>query len=264
MPASSRSASIRTRDRLHPGSVLTSMIKRVDRRGLSRLQDGARRHLEAGRRSRSASPRTASAMSLDADNAALITPEMKAKVEAARGRHHRRPDQGSTDVHGAMTAPAVELRHIAKSFGAVAAVPRRVARPGARLDPRHRRRERRRQVDADEHPLRPLSPRCRRDPRRRRDGALAQPGRRHRARHRHGPPAFHAGRALHRARQSAARAGGRRASRRGDGEGARALAAFRRGIRPRRRSRRPRRGSAGRAAAARRDHQGAAIAAPRS
>ena len=65
-------------------------------------------------------------------------------------------------------------------------------RPEARRGPRAARGERRRQVDADERPLRALQARRGRDPRRRpaRQHRLAAGG--HRARDRHGPPALHA------------------------------------------------------------------------
>ena len=84
------------------------------------------------------------------------------------------------------------------------------ALPGRRRQPRHRaagparrgardrRGERRRQVDADEDPLRHVPPRRGDDPARRPGGAAQEPVRRHRGRHRHGPPALHAGRQLHR------------------------------------------------------------------
>ena len=59
-------------------------------------------------------------------------------------------------------------------------------------DPRDRRRERRRQVDADEDALRHAPARRRHDPRRRCRAALQVAERRDRRRHRHGAPALHA------------------------------------------------------------------------
>ena len=69
---------------LHPGKVLTSMLKRVDVAVYDAFKDGEGRHLEAGRRRCSASRRTASATRSTSNNKALITPEMKAKVDEAK------------------------------------------------------------------------------------------------------------------------------------------------------------------------------------
>ena len=66
------------------------------------------------------------------------------------------------------------------------------SRRRARRDPRRDRGERRRQVDADEHPLRPDRARRGRDPAARRDGPLPLGARRHRRRHGHGPPGLQA------------------------------------------------------------------------
>ena len=127
----------------------------------------------------------------------------------------------------------------------------------AGLDPRHRRRERGRQIDADVDPLRLLRGRFRRDQDRRHAAAHPLAGRCDRGRHRHGPPAFHAGRDAERGRERRARGRGRRLAqgraRPGAGRAGAALA----GLRPRHRSRRHRRRSLGRPAAARRDPEGA-------
>ena len=95
-------------------------------------------------------------------------------------------------------SPAIELIGIDKRFGEVHANKDVNLTVAARHDPRHRRRERGRQVDPDVDPLRLLRGRFRRDPGQRpaRGDPLAR-GRDPR-RHRHGPPAFHAGRAAHR------------------------------------------------------------------
>ena len=91
------------------------------------------------------------------------------------------------------------------------------ALPGRRRQPRHRaagapgrgardrRGERRRQVDPDEDALRRAPAGRGHDPRRRPRGLLPQPVGRDRRRHRHGPPALHAGRLLHRAGERRAR-----------------------------------------------------------
>ena len=69
-----------------------------------------------------------------------------------------------------MAQAAIELIGINKSFGAVQANRDINLVDRARHDPRHRRRERRRQVDADVDPLRLLPGRLRRDPGRRQAG----------------------------------------------------------------------------------------------
>ncbi len=76
-----------------------------------------------------------------------------------------------------------------------------------RRDPRHRRRERRRQVDVDEDPLRHASARRGAHAGARRRGPFHLPQRRHRHGHRHGAPALHAGRQPDRARERDPRLG---------------------------------------------------------
>ena len=78
-----------------------------------------------------------------------------------------------------------------------------------------------------------------------------------RGRHRHGPSALHAGRAVHRAREPAARRRGRRDARRRRRPRARRDRSTRARVRSRRRPRRDGRRPAGRRAAAGRDPQGA-------
>ena len=92
---------------------------------------------------------------------------------------------------------------------------RRVAPRRAGDDPRHRRRERRRQVDSDGHPLRVLtSPTAGRSSCAAGAVVMPQPGSRAGRRDRHGAPALHAGRALHRAGERRARGRGRLPARR--------------------------------------------------
>ena len=102
-------------------------------------------------------------------------------------------------------AVKLELRGITKRFGV--ADRQRRHRPGrrARRDPRAARRERRRQVHADERPLRALPPD---------EGEILvddepvhvpRARRRHGRRHRHGAPALHAHPGLHRRRERHAR-----------------------------------------------------------
>ena len=80
-----------------------------------------------------------------------------------------------------------------------------------RADPRHPRRERCRQVDADEGAHRPRPARCRADPSARSAGADRRPHRCRRARHRHGAPALQPRRGAHRVGER--RAGRRRSPR---------------------------------------------------
>ena len=90
------------------------------------------------------------------------------------------------------------------------------------------------------------------------DAASPTATRRDRGRHRHGPPALHAGRAVHRARERHARRRGRaRCSRPSLAKARAELTRLARGLRARRRSRRHRRRALGRPPAARRDPQGA-------
>ena len=101
-----------------------------------------------------------------------------------------------------MEAPAdaaVELRGITKRFPGVVA--NRDVNIAVRRGhgARHRRRERRRQVDADEDPVRHAAPRRGHDRGQRQRGHLPLARRRDRRRHRHGAPALHAGRQPHRA-----------------------------------------------------------------
>ena len=144
------------------------------------------------------------------------------------------------------------------------AVPRHRRERQRRLRPAQGRgarapgRERRRQVDADERPLRPLPPGRGRDPDRRQAGRarLAEGG--DRERRRDGPPALHAdpgddGGREHRPRDRA-RAQGRPARLRGGGE---ARARDLDPLRARRRPARARPGHHGRPAAAGRDPEGA-------
>ena len=178
---------------------------------------------------------------LDDNNKALITAGDEGRGRRGRGRHHRRATikvhdyMADNDLPGLSDRaagrhradrgdPAPAQRPCRRPRDAARrsscrhrqALRRRPRQPGhrprrrARHDPRHRRRERRRQVDADVDPLRLLPGRLRRDPRRRQaDGDPRPPGR-DRGRHRHGAPALHAGRALHRARERHARRRGRR------------------------------------------------------
>ena len=154
-------------------------------------------------------------------------------------------------------APAGDARHHQALSGRGRQRRHRPRRPAGR-DPRPARRERRRQVDADERPLRPGPARRGPDPARRRAGQDHRPERRHRARHQHGPPALHA---------RAGAVGGRQhpARRRDHGQpdlprpqgSQSAHPGAGRPVRLRDRSRRQDRVALGRLAAARRDPQGA-------
>ena len=178
---------------LHPGKVLTSMLKRVDVAVYNAFKDakdgnwtpgiqvlgldGGRRRLCARRQQQGADH-----------------PGDEGRGRRGQGRDHRRRDQGprlhdrqrlpgsrtadgrapdarpaagERPAAGAGAALAIELIGIDKRFGAGPRQPGHRPRGRARHDPRHRRRERRRQVDADVDPLRLLPGRCRRDPRQR-------------------------------------------------------------------------------------------------
>ena len=125
-----------------------------------------------------------------------------------------------------------------------------------RVDPCHRRGERGRQVDVDEDPLRHAGTGRGHDRGLRPAGALPIAEGGHRLRHRHGPPALHARRQLHRPRERRPRerAQDRRDDqlRRGPGKDRGAV----RSLRPRRRPERARRGARRRRAPAGRDPQG--------
>ena len=69
---------------LHPGKVLTSMLKHVDVADLQLLHGRQGRHLEGRHRRRSASRKAASTTRSTTTTRALITPDMKAKVDAAK------------------------------------------------------------------------------------------------------------------------------------------------------------------------------------
>ena len=68
---------------LHPGKVLTSMLKRVDVATINDLQGRQGRHLEAAASPCSASPKNGVGWAMDDNNKALITPEMKAAADKA-------------------------------------------------------------------------------------------------------------------------------------------------------------------------------------
>ncbi len=124
----------------------------------------------------------------------------------------------------------LRLSGITKRFGALTANDAISLELRARRGGGAARRERRRQDDADEHPVRPL---CRRRGQRRGVRPAAAAGRSARGarrRHRHGAPAFHAGRqhdgaGEHRARHAKA-CGGRRSTGPARGSGSRGCPAI--------------------------------------
>ena len=130
-----------------------------------------------------------------------------------------------------------EMRAPRRSSSAASPSASRASSPTTRVDldvragrdPRPARRERRRQVDADERPLRALPAGRGRDPARRQAGPHPLADGRDRRRDRHGAPALHAdpgddGGREHRARRRADASGVAARPRRGGGARARALA----------------------------------------
>ena len=242
---------------LHPGQVLTSMLKRVDNAIYEAMMDVQNGNWTSGVQVMGLNE-DGVGYALDENNEALITPEMKAAVDAAAAKII----SGEIKVHDYMTdeclpgllrrdgrrrrrgrrggggAPlAIELVGISKSFGAVQAnrdihlAVRRgtihgiVGENGAGKSTLMSILYGFYQADAGEirvngqpiaHPRQPGG-----DPRR----------------HRHGPPALHAGRALHRARERHPRRRGRPPAPPLAGPGAGRAEAARGGIRARRRSR---------------------------
>ena len=94
---------------LHPGKVLTSMLKRVDIATYNDVQAGQGRHLE-GRASRcSASRRTASAGRSTTTTRRSSPPEMKAAADKAADGHQGGRHQGAR-LHGRLEVPDVRLR----------------------------------------------------------------------------------------------------------------------------------------------------------
>ncbi len=205
---------------LHPGQVLTSMLKRVDnavydafkegedltpginvmdlkagRRGLcaGRQQRGADHPGNAGRR-RTPPPARSSRASWSCMTTCPTTPARRRRSDGMTAANHRgaagncRPTCPRHRAEGHLQG----LRSGAGEQGHLD--------PGAaRHDPRHHRRERRRQIDADVDPLRLLQGRFGRDPHQRQPDRHPRQPERHPRRHRHGLPAFQAGAEFHRA-----------------------------------------------------------------
>ena len=78
---------------LHPGTMLTSMVKRVDVAVYNSFKQHKPGVTALGLKEGGVD------YAIDQHNAKLVTPEMKAKVDAAQGRHHQRQDQGRR-LHG--------------------------------------------------------------------------------------------------------------------------------------------------------------------
>jgi basic membrane protein A len=70
---------------LHPGSVLTSMLKRVDNAVFEAFSDGASGNWSSGIQALGLEEEGVG-YALDDNNAELITEDMKAKVDDARGK----------------------------------------------------------------------------------------------------------------------------------------------------------------------------------
>ena len=83
---------------LHPGTVLTSMMKRVDVAVYNAFKDAKDGTWKAGVQALGLKEGGVD-WALDDNNKPLITDDMKAAVDKRQGRHHRRHDQGAR-LHG--------------------------------------------------------------------------------------------------------------------------------------------------------------------
>ncbi len=111
---------------LHPGNMLTSMLKRVDLATYNSFKAAQDNQWKGGVQVLGLKEGGVD-WALDKDNEKLITPEMKAKVDAAKAAiisgADRRPRLYEQQFVQELTADAaIELRRIDKSFGDVHAV----------------------------------------------------------------------------------------------------------------------------------------------
>ncbi len=111
---------------LHPGNMLTSMLKRVDLAAYDSFKAAQANQWKGGVQVLGLKEAGVD-WALDKDNEKLITPEMKAKGRCGEGRHHLRPDRRprlheQQFVQELTSDVAIELRGIDKSFGSVQAV----------------------------------------------------------------------------------------------------------------------------------------------
>ena len=101
---------------LHPGKVLTSMLKRVDVAVYKSFMDAKNGTLKAGIQVLGLKE-DGVGYAMDDNNKALITAEVKAAVGSRQGRHHRRQDQGAR-LHGRQQVPDVRRILTLSALGA--------------------------------------------------------------------------------------------------------------------------------------------------
>ena len=168
---------------IHPGTMLTSMVKRVDVAVYESFK-AARDGTWQGGIQILGLAEDGVGWALDEHNRSLVSAEMEAAVEQAR-----------TDIIAGNIAVTDYIRH--------------------------RRRERCRQIDADVDSLRVLPGRLRRNPRQWREKAHPRQQGGNRRRNRHGAPAFQAGAQFHRPGKCCVGSGGRDAAAAIPGQGTR-------------------------------------------
>ena len=180
-----------------------------DRRRRDRRHVAGRRHRHHRRRDARRAGHAVAAIGHGAARCRHAAAEHRRRRRAGPGRLARQPlsprASSRSERHACQRlqprAPLVEMRDISIAFGGIHAVDDVSRRPSSRRGRRPARPQRRRQVDADQDPVRRLQARRRRDLRRRRAGRHPQPARRQALRHRDDLPDPRARRQPRRRRQ---------------------------------------------------------------